>query len=252
MLPSFIICGPEHSGTTLLSDIFRQTSKYDSGFECGVLLADSPNAFRNMEPFVSNMRRGWMIKTRDLDYVCAADDYAGFYSRLVERSNLDLKTNIFDKTPRYLHKLREVRARIDKPIFVCYKDPRSIVASDFLRSQEENFDVWFDQYYYKKYQYIIKLYNNYKSAKDGSIKNCILVRLEALCLDARETLENIFIEIGEKFDLRYLNFENIRYHHNKAQFIATNIPFNYFKVLKKDHLLKIEREFALFDDWFYC
>jgi hypothetical protein len=251
MLPSFLICGPEHSGTTLLSDIFRQTSKYDSGFECGVLLADSPSAFRSMEPFVSNIKRGWKIGSEDLDYVCAADNFEKFYSRLVERSSLGLKRNIFDKTPRYLVKLSDVRAKIDKPIFICYKDPRSIVASDFIRSQDENFDVWFEQYCNKKKIYMTRLYENYMRVKNASIRDCYLVRLEDLCLDTKRTLNEIFKVIDEVFDLRYLNFENVRYRHNKSQSIATNIPFNYYKILTKNQLLKIEREFALFDDWFY-
>ena len=40
-----IICGMEHSGTTLVSDLVRQTGAYESGFEIGVLLEDSPKAF---------------------------------------------------------------------------------------------------------------------------------------------------------------------------------------------------------------
>ena len=49
----FIICGPEHSGTTLISDIFRQVPGLDSGFEVGVLLADTPVSSRLLSRFMN-------------------------------------------------------------------------------------------------------------------------------------------------------------------------------------------------------
>ena len=33
---SFLICGLEHSGTTMASDLFREHPLVESGFECGV------------------------------------------------------------------------------------------------------------------------------------------------------------------------------------------------------------------------
>lgn len=251
MLPSFLICGPEHSGTTLLSDIFRQTSKFESGFECGVLLAKSPKEFRNLEPFVSNISRGWMISSNSLDYICDTEDFSEFYSRLIGCSKIDFNKRIFDKTPRYLLKLREICDKIDVPVYVCFKDPRSIVASDFVRSGEKIFEAWFDGYVEAKKRYLMNLYANYSMAKDCQINNCCLVRLEDMCLNTRETLDRVFFYVNESFNLKYLNFERLRYAHTKEKYIAANIPFVYLKILDKHQILKIEKEFSICDDWFY-
>ncbi|TVS07098.1 MAG: hypothetical protein EA413_01985, partial [Cyanobium sp. PLM2.Bin73] len=62
----FIICGLEHSGTTLGSDLFRQVPGCDSGFECGVLLCTTPRDFAGNQPFYQNMLAGWKITEGDL------------------------------------------------------------------------------------------------------------------------------------------------------------------------------------------
>lgn len=261
MMPSFLICGIEHSGTTLLSDIFRQTPDYDSGFEGGVLLSKSPHDFRSAEPFISNLKSGWGVDDLDLDYICTCDSYAECYARLYERSSVlnRSKKKIFDKTPRYLNDLEAVVSRADIPIFICYKDPRSIVLSDFKRaiSQAEKkeealgFENWYDQYLPAKKRYMRTLYRNSELARTGELKNCLPVPLEQICLDTRRTLNNVFSFAEEKFDLRYLNIDDLRFEHTRAPFIASNIPFEYFKVLTGEQILQVERDFSEFKNWFY-
>jgi len=58
----FLICGLEHSGTTMVSDLFREHPLADSGFECGVLLCNTPSEFLTFEPFCRHMYVGWGIK----------------------------------------------------------------------------------------------------------------------------------------------------------------------------------------------
>ena len=55
---AFVICGVEHSGTTLISEIFRQVPMLDSGFETGVLLSETPSQFLQEMPFATTYRRG--------------------------------------------------------------------------------------------------------------------------------------------------------------------------------------------------
>ena len=69
---SFLICGLEHSGTTMASDLFREHPEVDSGFECGVLLCDNPSDFLTLTPFRNHMAVGWGINEEDLTYACQA------------------------------------------------------------------------------------------------------------------------------------------------------------------------------------
>ena len=253
MNPSFLICGIEHSGTTLLSDIFRQTPSFDSGFEVGVLLSESPKAFRSNEPFVSNLCSGWGVLESDLDYLCDSQTFGVFYARLWERSPIidKSKPKMFDKTPRYLVRLDEVAGHLTCPVFICHKDPRSIVASDFQRAGTESFEDWYHEYLSPKQGYMKRLYKQYEQAKAENSSRFLPVRLESLCLDSRKTLNNAFDFIGERFELSYLNLTGLRYEHTKAPYIASNIPFQYLTRFSPSQCSQIERDFDFCADWFY-
>src|SRR5271163_4649484 len=103
----FVICGREHSGTTLLSDLFRQVPGIDAGFEVGVLLRPSPKEFEGFDPFFTNMLGGWKLTTEELAEACHAENFDGFYARVKALSKVlrPGTTDIFDKTPRYLSRL---------------------------------------------------------------------------------------------------------------------------------------------------
>lgn len=47
---TYLLCGYERGGTALLSGIFRANG-FDSGFECGVLLADQPKDMSALQPY---------------------------------------------------------------------------------------------------------------------------------------------------------------------------------------------------------
>ncbi len=159
MIPKFVICGVEHSGTTLLSDLFRQVHGLDSGFEVGVLLCDSPKEFRHFEPFITNMKSGWGITDEQLDYICDVETFVEFYVRLKEASSIiDKNSEIFDKTPRYFHSLSKCIQKVECNFIATYKDPRSIVYSDFKRVKVKNFYKWYEQYKLAKLRYLSRIY----------------------------------------------------------------------------------------------
>ena len=118
----FLICGLEHSGTTLATDLMRSKT-CDSGFECGVLLSESPKEFINHQPFSKNILDGWKISPDELHECCQANDYNEFYNKLYFFSELfedKVITKRFDKTPRYITALSKIhecyRARMQ-----CYR-----------------------------------------------------------------------------------------------------------------------------------
>ena len=249
---SFVICGVEHSGTTLVSDLFRQDPHVDSGFEVGVLLGSTPRRFPRTLPYARNILQGWNITSTELACCCGTDSFEEFYVRLKDLSRgLKAPTaRIFDKTPRYLAYLDSCLKKVSVPFVVTYKDPRAIVFSDFKRSGQQNFDRWFEEYALLKLGYLQQLYAHYRSRAARS-RRVLRVSLEHLCLHPRTASEQLFSHCGEKFSLKYLLFENSRFLGDRAASISPRLPFEYLTSLTSEQNRSILRLFSDLDEWFY-
>jgi hypothetical protein len=251
---SFVICGIEHSGTTLLSDLFRQIPGVDAGFECGVLLCPSPRAFPNSKPFFENMLKGWDIGEEALRACCETDEFPEFYDRLTKNSGLIAATGatrIFDKTPRYLSRLSVCLQRTSVPFLCTYKDPRAIVYSDMTRAKPSSFEAWYETYRVAKKKYLTNVFTELTSRAASRKDRALAVRLEDLCLNARETLERVFIHVGQRFSLDCLLIENKRYAHNRDNSINARIPFEYRLGLTRQQISRIETDFSSLPGLFY-
>ncbi len=251
MVLKFLICGLEHTGTTLISDLFRQLPGIDSGFECGVLLRDSPAEFRDLQPFADNMLRGWGITAEQLDDCCAAPDFAAFYARLMAASTvLDPgTTGIFDKTPRYLSDLSGVLGRSAVPVVVSYKDPRAIVCSDFKRAGTDDFDAWYDGYRRAKLRYVQTCYDQFMTHRDNP--RVTTIGLEDLAMNARATMERMFGHVGARFELGYAIIDRLRYDNVKNRTVSADIAFEYKARLPVAAQDRVMEDFARFDAWIY-
>ena len=250
-MTSAIICGMEHSGTTLVSDLLRQTGRYESGFEVGVLLGQGPRDFHKHEPFYGNMMAGWNITDGQLEYCCDTDCFAEFYNRLKSASELTQSADfIFDKTPRYVAELPSVAERSDAPIIVVYKDPRASVYSDFKRTGESDFKVWFENYAPKKLTYMRRCYEGYKYGNTLGDR-VFSVSLEALCFDALRTAQKLFAHVQQKFKLEYLLMEQLRYKNTRAKYVSANVVLEYMHHLDATDCDLISRTFSEFEDWFF-
>lgn len=258
MTIKFIICGLEHSGTTLLSDIFRQVEGLSSGFEVGVLLGKSPKDFPNIQPFYDNMRVGWKIEPDTLKQICNTDNFADFYDKLKTNSGVikpEIKS-IFDKTPRYFTDIYGCYEKAKVPIVGLYKDPRSLVYSDYKRGgKDKDFYSWYENYKEGKLRYLNSTYNNsylkWKNNFNNTQNKILCISLEEICLNTRETLEKIFSCVGYKFNLDYLLLKNLRYQHTRQPQISSRIPFEYIECLTKEQKVLIQKDFAVLEDWFY-
>jgi hypothetical protein len=251
---SFAICGIEHSGTTLLSDLFRQVPGIDAGFECGVLLCPTPRAFPDLKPYFQNMLDGWKIGEDALRACCETDDFPEFYDRLAKNSELVATTGattIFDKTPRYLSRLSGCLQRTSVPFLCTYKDPRAIVYSDMTRAKPSAFEPWYESYRIAKKKYFGLIYSELTARTATRLNRALAIRLEDLCLNARETLERAFAHVGQRFQLDYLLIENKRYAHNRDTSINARIPFEYRLGLTRAQISLIEKDFSAFAALFY-
>ena len=251
MHPNFVICGLEHTGTTLISELLRQIPGIESGFECGVLLRETPAEFVGLEPFYSNMIKGWGISEAELERCCEADTFAIFYDRLFKASKkISPSTKLmFDKTPRYLESLPSIIERCECPIIASYKDPRAIVYSDFKRSKVVDFDEWYDGYHSGKLGYVTRCYDQFMAHVEHP--RVTTVGLEELAMNSRETMERMFGHVGQKFELEYAIINDIQYSNVKSRTVSADIAFEYRGKLKKSNLDRIMKDFGKFAAWFY-
>lgn len=259
----FVICGLEHSGTTLLSDLFRQVKHLDSGFEVGVLLGKSPRDFPGIQPFYNNMIAGWKIESDVLQRICETDDFGEFYTDLKANSQVITSeiTDIFDKTPRYFTDIYSCQQKAKVPVIGLYKDPRSLVYSDYKRSgKPQNFVAWYEAYKKPKLAYLERVYQNsylkwkkqqLESSSNTNDAQVICASLENICLNTRTILEQIFAHANCEFNLEYLMLKNLRYEHTRQPQISSRIPFEYLEGLTKEQIALIQIDFASLEDWFY-
>ena len=251
---SFLICGLEHSGTTMASDLFREHPEVDSGFECGVLLCDNPSDFLTLTPFRNHMAVGWGINEEDLTYACQAVNFDGFYERLFERSSI-IQTKkpkfVFDKTPRYVTQLIAVQSRLDLPAIVLIKDPRSLALSDFKRSRTkiEEIDDWYERWKNPKRLYMRSAYQGYQYAWGN--ERCKVVRLEDICFNAKETVRSMFEFVQLEFSYEYLDLRSKRFGNTSGSSISVNSCMQFMTELPNHIQSKIKDEFSEFDRWFY-
>lgn len=250
----FLICGLEHSGTTLASDLVRDSS-CDSGFECGVLLSDSPKEFLKLEPFATNILGGWKITKDELYECCEANSFSDFYDKLYAKSKLFKGENItkrFDKTPRYITQLSRIQDNHDVRALALIKDPRSIAWSDFKRSKRplSELDNWYFEWMPRKQRYMESAYEGYLHAWD-SPKECLVVRLESICLEAKNSLKIIdnFLEIP--FSYNQLFFPDKRTEHTRGKSIDVSISVSWLQEMPRKMQQLISKDFERFDRWFY-
>jgi len=251
---SFLICGLEHSGTTMASDLFREHPEVESGFECGVLLCNNPSEFLNFTPFCNHMAVGWGINKEDLVYVCQATDFESFYQRLFERSSI-VQTNkpkfIFDKTPRYVTQLETVQSKLDLPAIVLIKDPRSLALSDFKRSGKKikDIDIWYDSWKEPKRLYMQSAYQGYQYAWES--ERCHVIRLEDVCFNAKASVKLMFEFVQLEFKCEYLDLRNKRFGNTSGSSISVNSCMQFMSTLPEHIQSKIKEDFSEFDRWFY-
>jgi|GEM_PF-732884 hypothetical protein len=252
-----IICGFEHSGTTLVSEILRQHPQLDSGFEGGFLLNETAEDFLKTEPFYTNAKGGWGISDDDLKYITTVDNWPELYTRLRERAEVikDKNTWLFDKTPRYMGYLQHVLERVPNvPCIVIVKDLRAVVWSSFKRTKL-TLDDWYKSTFQKTCNHILFYTQSLQKAiENGYSKRLLVINYEKLCLNPREEAEKFFDFIGLDFSETYLNFEDVKYRHVHGSRVSTQYLVeykNYLPVYICDEILKMTEEHQIMKNWLW-
>jgi hypothetical protein len=131
----YILAGYERGGTTLLSDLFRANG-FESGFECGILLAEQPSRMPKMQPYWDMLLPGWNISPQVRKAACKGT-VAEFYDTICRAAFPDFTGAFFDKTPRYMKSLGLCMSRAPflKGAVIIHRDPRAVFVSTAKRME---------------------------------------------------------------------------------------------------------------------
>ncbi len=253
-----IVCGFEHSGTTLVSEILRQHPRLDSGFEGGFLLNKEPLEFLNFEPFYSNLKGGWQVTDEDLKYICNSETWREVYQKLREKSPIikNKTTWLFDKTPRYMSKLTHVLQQVPNvPCIVIYKDFRSLMWSSFKRNGQGKgltLEQWYEQIFPITTDVTLSYAKSWKKAMENGLGDRILlVRYEELCINQAKISQQIFEFLGLEFEESFLSFDKPRYGHVYGKEISTDFLTEYKQHLPEYICQEIVEKTSEFKDWLW-
>ncbi len=247
-----IICGFEHSGTTLVSEILRQHPQLDSGFEGGFLLNETAEAFLKTEPFYTNAKVGWGISDEDLTYITAVDNWPELYERLRERAKVitNKETSLFDKTPRYMQKLPHVLEQVPNiPCIVIVKDIRSVFWSSYKRTKM-TIDEWYQKIFRITCNHNLSYAKALQEAIDKSLeKRILLIKYEELCLNPKNEVKKIFDFVGLEFQKSYLDLNNPKYKNIYGSQISSQYLIEYQDNLPAyicEEILELTSEYSEF------
>lgn len=249
-----LVCGFEHSGTTLVSEILRQHPQLDSGFEGGFLLNDSIHQFLSTEPFYTNVKGGWGVNDDDLKYICYAEEWPEVYRRLRERATIIKNKDVllFDKTPRYMQVLPSVLQRVPNvSCILIVRDFRAIFWSSFKRTGL-TIDEWYEKIFPITVNHVLSYCQGWQQAvKQGFFDIILLVKYEKLCLNKHQESSKIFDFLGLEFVESYLSFSEVRYPHVYGNNISNKYLLEYRDNLPSYICNKIKESMSKYSDWFW-
>ncbi len=198
-----IITGIEHSGTTLLSNLLNQAPSLSCAFECGFLLADSPQQFVNIHPWYEWMQepvsvRQWGVSDIHMDRICSSKSWDEAYGKLIRYSPVfDHNTvqQVCDKTPRYMTCLDKVLEKLPDfvPCLVIEKDIESL----WLSHKKRNAD--FDQFC----KHVEEYKNGLRRALKQHGERIHIIKYDTLCSDLHNQLKSIFTIIDLPYKEEY-------------------------------------------------
>jgi hypothetical protein len=121
-----IVTGMEHSGTTFLRSCLNQHPSVNSGFECGVLLCDTPRDLPKRRPFCNWYTAAWPhwgLTPEQFACCCDTDSFNDFYVRLKNAAPCTRDGEfLIDKTPAYVFSLDKVLEKTDAKCLVIVRN----------------------------------------------------------------------------------------------------------------------------------
>lgn len=248
-----IVCGFEKSGTTLVNEILRRHPELDSGFECGFLLADTPQQFASIQPYYSYFRKCWELSKDDMRYILDTPNWAECYRRARACSPVikNKQSALFDKTPIYMQHLPDVLDKVvNVPCVVTVRDPRALFyswarwsggADNPERYIRDHLQQYIDRYcsYGEGYRRAMLRYSD----------RITLIQFEALCNDPVFYCRRIFESIGLSFSSEFLNFNSKYFVYGNA--VSKEYIFSYRSYLSESLCELILQGLTNYSEWWF-
>jgi len=204
-----IITGMENSGTTIISSIVMNAPNLYGAFELGLLLAPTPQQFRNVQPFFSwitlptatpTSSHGWGLTNNQTEEILAAECAAEQYNLLGKYSPIysgALNTSwLVDKTPGYVYDLYAIMQRTPKvPVIVTQKDDNSIRQSFEKRGS------------YNNTERIKSFHRELELVKKHFSERLFVLNYTAFTEDPDRIMTMLFSFLGLRWDPMYLTLE---------------------------------------------
>ncbi len=248
-----LVCGFEKSGTTLINEILRRHPRLDSGFEVGVLLADSPREFGRIQPYYSFFQSTWKLAPGDAEFIIDTDDWGEFYRRSRERSPLiaDKHCWIFDKTPAYMRDLEQVMDKVPGiPCVVNVRDPRALILSWARWSGHSEHPVrWIEENFADNINRYLGYAEGYSKALSRHGDRMLLNRFELLCTNPSAELSRIFKFLGLEFREEYMNFSSEHFVYGNT--VSREYLLPYVGLLPEDLCQRILQATEKYAEWHF-
>ena len=254
-----VVTGMEHSGTTFLSRlIIENSSLINSGFECGVLLSETPKKFNEINPFYEWFcfgGLGWDLTEDQRFYICDTDSFDEFYSRLFEICSIFKNGELYllDKTPAYSYMLPEIIKKTPNvPILVVIKDIELLW--DSYKKRNFSFEEFVERFLrFKKSLLDVLPHRNIKIVKLDEIVNYDAGKIEEIfqflnlpLLEVKKLKNYNWVPLDPNFD--YAEAKN-KIHleiDEKQNSILKKICFKDYEILKNENL-NIVNEYDILD-----
>jgi hypothetical protein len=187
----------ERSGTTFLSQLISLHPDVVTGFECGLLLADSPSAFSRVPQWYNWLllpveHSGWGMTAEQRQDVVDSTSWAEAYAKLVTYAPgyTGAETWVVDKTPAYMGKLDTVLSKVDCPCLVTEK--RIDEQYQSYRKRGKTLDEFARRY--RRY------YGGLIRAQEAYPDRIRVVPHEGLAIRTDQTLADVCTFIGLAYD----------------------------------------------------
>jgi len=203
-----IIGGHERGGTTLFIEILKNHPLINGGFECGMLMWDSPINFINSGIYWDIFKRTWCNSDQaQAIKVCSTKSFNESCNLLHQLRAYPEDVKLFYKCPAYMRHLDQVLARCSSPSIIVSRDPRGLFWSRCKHQDILPGDLGIDEF--------CNRYNDYANSLELALRKykerILIVRFEDFCEAPHYWGDIVFNYLGLDFKRSYVDgFTNNR------------------------------------------
>ena len=192
-----LVCGLQHSGSTMLGELLRAAPGVEGRFEAGLMAFDNFEQHR-ASPFRRFLLDFWKLSSEQIEEVYAADSLRDAYLKLREYSGFEGE-RIVDKAPRCALRLAEILKQCDLPVLFTVRDPRAVLYS--ARKHVEWPVRNFADHYHNYVDTLVRARANFP----GRI---LVVQYENFCKSPASEGQRIYSFLGLDWNPEYLNLDH--------------------------------------------